>query len=154
MNVDRHALYREVVLAHGKAPRNVGRLADATHAADGDNPLCGDRLRVELALDGDRVRAVRFDGLGCTVMLASASLMTEAVGGRTVHAARALADGMDALCSGRPATTAEAPAAVDLGPLAAFAGVRQYPARVRCAMLAWQTLRRALDGFETSAGPR
>jgi nitrogen fixation protein NifU and related proteins len=148
---DRHALYREVVLAHGRAPRNRGRLAGATHAAEGDNPLCGDRVRVELALEGDRVRDARFEGVGCTVALASASLMTEALKGRSVAEVRALADRMDEICTGRPARAPAGDAV--LGPLAAFAGVRHYPARARCATLAWRAMQRALDGFETLAAP-
>jgi nitrogen fixation NifU-like protein len=107
-------LYRDVIVDHNRSPRNRGRLPDATHRADGDNPLCGDRLHLDLALDGDVIRDLRFDGSGCAISTASASLMGEAVKGRT----RA----------------------------AALAGVREFPARVKCASLCWHTLNAALAG--------
>jgi nitrogen fixation NifU-like protein len=131
-------LYQRVVLDHGKHPRNVGRLADATHAADGDNPLCGDALHVEVAAAGDRLTALRFEGESCLLATASASLMTERLTGRTIAEAARAIDAMEALCAGRGGDDA------DLGELRAFATVHRHPVRVQCATLPWRTLRRAL----------
>jgi nitrogen fixation NifU-like protein len=135
-------LYEDVVLEHAKRPRNRGRLAEATHGAAVDNPLCGDTIRVDLQLDGDGIRAASFDGHACAIATASASLLTEHVRGRPVADARLLLARMEALCAGPEDEAAAAGAA--LGALAVFAGVRRYPARVRCATLAWDALRRAL----------
>lgn len=132
------ALYRAVVLEHGKRPRNVGALAGATHAADGDNPLCGDVVRVEIVRDGDTLAALGFDGEGCVLVTASASLMTERLRGRTVVDARALATAMERWCADG---WGDADA---LGELAAFGDVHRHPARVACALLPWRTLVRAL----------
>ena len=131
-------LYEDVVLEHAKRPRNRGRLAHATHAAAEDNPLCGDTVRVEVVMEEGRVQAAGFEGHACAIVTASASLMTEYVRGRTRAEAQALADGMDRLCAGPTDREAE------LGELVVFAGVRRYPARVRCATLPWHALRRAL----------
>ena len=135
-------LYEDVVLAHAKRPRNRGPLAHATHAAAADNPLCGDEVRVEVVMEEGRVQAAGFEGQACAIVTASASLMTEHVRGRTAAEAHALAAAMEALCTG----PSEPPAAeaAQLGELAVFAGVRRYPARARCATLAWHALRRAL----------
>ena len=141
-------LYRAVILEHGKAPRNVGRLGTATHAAEGDNPLCGDHVRVELLVEGERVRAARFEITGCLVATASASLMTEAVGGRSRAEVRALHDAVAATCAGRPQ-----PGGGDLGALAALAAVRDYPSRARCAALPWETLARALEAAPEAGTP-
>ena len=135
-------LYEDVVLEHAKRPRNRGRLAHATHAAAADNPLCGDSVRVELEIEGDEIRAVVFEGHACAIAVASASLLTEHVRGRTRAQAALLLRRMDALCTG--ASDEAAGAGAQLGELAVFAGVRRYPARVRCATLAWDALRRAL----------
>ena len=135
-------LYEDVVLEHAKRPRNRGRLAHATHDAAADNPLCGDAVRVELELADGGIRAVGFEGHACAIAIASASLMTERVRGKTVDEAYRLVERIDALCAGRPEEAAAAGAA--LGELAVFAGVRRYPARARCATLAWHALRRAL----------
>jgi nitrogen fixation NifU-like protein len=135
-------LYRAIVIDHGKRPRNVGRLAQATQAADGDNPLCGDTIHVELALDGDVLVAMRFAGESCLLATASASLMTERLTGATTSEARRLIDDMEAFCARgvRPIST-DGDA---LGDLLAFADVHRHPVRVGCATLAWCTLRRAL----------
>ena len=156
---DLRALYREVVLDHGTRPRNFGALAGATHSAEGENPLCGDRIHVDLALDGDGVRDVRFHGFGCVLATASASLMTESLKGKTRNEARALSDRMHEICAVQPPddstagpgaepASARADAAgphVEIGALAIFEGVRQYPLRAKCATLAWRTMRSALD---------
>jgi nitrogen fixation NifU-like protein len=135
-------LYRAVVLDHGKRPRNRGRLAGPTHGADGENPLCGDTVHVDLEMDGETVRDVAFEGAGCVIAMASASLMTERLKGRTRSQACALADRVEDLCAGR--VVADGPVDAPLGELEALTGVRQYPVRVKCATLAWQTMRRAL----------
>ena len=143
---DLRELYQEVILDHSKRPRNFGRLAAATHRADGDNPLCGDKIHLELELDGDRVKDVRFEGQGCAISTASASLMTEALKGRTLAEAHALFHQMHETCTGQPDAETAGLEPVDLGKLAVFEGVRQYPLRVKCATLAWHTLRNALEG--------
>lgn len=135
-------LYEDVVLEHAKRPRNRGRLAHPTHAAAEDNPLCGDAIRVELEVGDGHVRAAGFEGHACAIVTASASLMTEHVRGGTVGHARALVERMESLCAG-PSDDAAA-AGDKLGELAVFAGVRRYPARVRCVTLPWHALRRAL----------
>jgi nitrogen fixation NifU-like protein len=140
---DLRDLYQEVILDHNKRPRNFGALDDPSHAADGHNPLCGDRLHVSLVVDGETVRDVRFEGSGCAISTASASLMTEAVKGHTVEEAEKLFEGFHELLTGDPAELVEA--STDLGKLAVFEGVREFPVRVKCATLAWHTLKAALD---------
>jgi len=153
-NSDLRELYQEVILDHSKRPRNFGRLEGATHHADGDNPLCGDRIHLELEMAGDRVKDVRFEGQGCAISTASASLMTEALKGLTRGEADALFHKMHETCTGQPdvkAVATPADADVDIGKLAVFEGVRQYPLRVKCATLAWHTLRNALAGAHVPA---
>jgi len=133
-------LYRDVILDHNRAPRNFGKLDDANAAADGHNPLCGDRLHLSLKLNGDKVEDVRFEGKGCAISTASASLMTEAVKGKDKAAIHTLFDKVHALL-----TNQEASAPPELGKLAALSGVREFPARVKCASLCWHTLNAALD---------
>ncbi len=135
-------LYRAVVLAHGKHPRNVGHLADATHRADGDNPLCGDSIRVEVACRGGVVAAVRFTGESCVVATAAASVMSERLAGVTVEAAARLIAAIETLCA--TGSDAGFDAAAPIGELAAFADVHRHPVRVGCATLPWRTLARAL----------
>ncbi len=142
-------LYQEVILDHNKKPRNFGTLEVATHQADGDNPLCGDQLHISLVLDGDRVEEVRFDGSGCAISTASASLMTEAVKGHTRDEAEQMFQSFHDLLTGDPSALEEASA--ELGKLAVFQGVREFPVRVKCATLAWHTLKAALEGKETPA---
>jgi len=131
-------LYREVILDHNRHPRNLGRLDPADGHADGHNPLCGDRLSITLRNADGRVADLRFEGNGCAISMASASLMTEAVKGRTLADVDALFNGVHALLTG-----SAAPAA-DLGKLAALSGVREFPVRVKCASLCWHTLKAAL----------
>jgi nitrogen fixation NifU-like protein len=136
-------LYQSVILDHNKKPRNFGELATASHHADGNNPLCGDRLRVQLLLEDDVVRDVKFEGQGCAISTASASLMTEAVKGKTLAEVEALFGAFHHLVTSDP--TRE-PETGDLGKLTVFAGVREFPMRVKCATLGWHTLRAALAG--------
>jgi nitrogen fixation protein NifU and related proteins len=138
-------LYQTTILDHNKSPRNFRVPEGATSHADGHNPLCGDRLTVHVALAGGIVRDVGFQGSGCAISTASASLMTQAVKGKPVSEALALFDEFHALL-----TTGGEPSDA-LGKLAVFAGVREYPMRVKCATLAWHTLRAALEGKQETA---
>ena len=135
-----HDLYQETIIDHSKRPRNKGALKQATHSAEGYNPLCGDRVTVELKMEDGRVAAAGFQGVGCAISTASASLMTDAIKGKTAQQAEeAFENFHDLLTTGRPA-------AADLGKLTVFSGVREYPMRVKCATLAWHTMRAALRG--------
>ena len=138
--MDLKDLYRDVILDHNRKPRNFGRLEGAHAHADGHNPLCGDRLTVFLKLDGDRIEDVRFEGKGCAISTASASLMTESIKGRSRSDIQALFERVHALL-----TRQDASADPSLGKLAALSGVREYPARVKCASLCWHTLNAALE---------
>ena len=134
-------LYQEVILDHNKHPHNFGELAGADRHADGFNPLCGDKLVVYVNLDGDMITDVRFKGSGCAISKASASLMTDSVKGKTLVETRELFDRfLNLVTDGDVADDGEA-----LGKLAVFAGVRDYPTRVKCASLAWHTLRAAVE---------
>jgi nitrogen fixation NifU-like protein len=135
-------LYQSVILDHNRRPRNRGRPERADAQADGKNPLCGDQLTVWIALDGDVVADVRFEGAGCAISQASASLMTQAVKGKTRADADALFEQVHAMLTGR--TPPPADARGPLGALAALAGVSRFPIRVKCASLAWHTFRAAL----------
>ena len=138
---DLRELYQEVILDHNKHPRNFGEIERADRHAEGYNPLCGDRLVVYLNLDGNVITNVNFLGSGCAISKASASLMTDAVKGKTVVEARQLFDRFRAMVTDDAATSD----VEKLGKLAVFAGVRDYPTRVKCASLAWHTLRAACD---------
>jgi nitrogen fixation NifU-like protein len=134
-------LYQEVLLDHYRSPRNKGHLASATGRAEGHNPLCGDRIAVEVAVEGERLQGVTFDGAGCAISTASASLMTEAVAGKTP------AEIADLFAQFRKAVTGDPAADVEpLGKLAVLCGVKEFPMRVKCATLAWHTLLAALAG--------
>ncbi len=135
-------LYQEVVLDHGKRPRNFGPLEGATHRAEGLNPLCGDRITVFAKLEGGALREARFEGSGCAISKASASVMTGAVKGKTPAEIDALFDRFHRLVTEGPAPGDEEA----LGKLAVFSGVHDYPTRVKCASLAWHALRAALAG--------
>ena len=132
-------LYRDVILDHNRRPRNFGALESADASIEGFNPMCGDRLTVRLKMDDDTISDIRFEGQGCAISTASASLMTEAVKGRTRAEALQLFDRVHELL-----TDDAAPPADELGKLAALSGVREYPARVKCASLCWHTLASAL----------
>jgi nitrogen fixation NifU-like protein len=136
---DLRELYQELILDHTKRPRNFGPLAGANRKAEGFNPLCGDRVSVSLELDGETVRDVHFEGTGCAISTASASLMTEALKGRTVDEAEALFEDVHELLTGNESSRGEG-----LGKLVVLGGVRDYPMRVKCATLAWHTFRAAL----------
>ena len=133
-------LYQEVILDHNRRPRNFHALADASHSAEGYNPLCGDRLTLYLKLNGDTIEDVSFEGGGCAISKASASMMTDALKGRSVGEASALFDRFHRMVTTPPSEPVE-----DLGKLSALAGVREFPVRVKCASLAWHTLRAALN---------
>src|SRR5215467_7497644 len=135
-----HDLYEETILDHSKRPRNCHAMQDATRQAEGYNPLCGDKLKLFLKVDGDVVRDASFVGSGCAISTASASLMTETLKGKSREEALKLLDKFHELL------TTETDAANDLGKLVVFCGVREYPARVKCATLAWHTLKSALSG--------
>jgi len=135
-------LYRDVIVDHNRAPRNFRKIPDADRCVEGFNPLCGDKLTVYLKLDGETLSDVSFEGSGCAISVASASLMTERLKGKTRAEAEQLFDTMHDLL-----TRADAPAdAEDLGKLAALSGVREFPSRVKCASLCWHTLKGALQG--------
>ena len=134
-------LYQELVLDHGKRPRNFGPLPEANRSAEGFNPLCGDRCRVDLVLEDDRIEEIRFTGSGCAISTASASLMTEALKGLDLEGARACTERLLDLV-----TKDEAVPDPRLGKLAVFAGVHRYPLRVKCATLAWHALTAAIEG--------
>ncbi|MFZ1098585.1 MAG: SUF system NifU family Fe-S cluster assembly protein [Steroidobacteraceae bacterium] len=143
--MDLKDLYRDVILDHNRQPRNFGSLDPADGRAEGHNPLCGDRLSVFVRLDGERVADIRFEGHGCAISTASASLMTEAVKGKDRAAIAGLFNKVHALL-----TQQHAAADAELGKLAALSGVREFPARVKCASLCWHTLNAALaDGAAT-----
>jgi nitrogen fixation NifU-like protein len=137
-------LYQEVIFDHNRKPRNFHPMADADHHADGHNPLCGDELTVYLRIENGVIADASFVGHGCAISTASASLMTEAVKGRPVAEVEALFRDFHALLT-------DAPPARDFGKLAVLAGVREFPARVKCATLAWHTLHNAIIGAQTPA---
>ena len=137
-------LYQEVILDHGKRPRNFGPLPAANRHADGYNPLCGDKVTVTLVIEDGRVTDVKFTGVGCAISMASASLMTEAIKGKTEAELREMFQKFHAGLTVQD-DAAGAAALADLDKLAVFGGVREFPARVKCATLAWHTLVAALD---------
>lgn len=138
-------LYQTTILDHNKSPRNFRVPEGANRHADGHNPLCGDKITVHVALDGDELRDVGFQGSGCAISTASASLMSQAVKGKRRDEVLRLFDAFHALV-----TTGGEPSGA-LGKLRVFAGVREYPMRVKCATLAWHTLRNALEGAQEAA---
>ncbi len=142
-------LYREVILDHYRNPRNRGTLDDPDASADGSNPLCGDDVHIDLALDGEVISAVAVTGQGCSISQASASMMSEAVKGETVAAVRDLTARFKGMMSigeqADPGLDPERPGAA-LGDLEALQGVRKFPVRIKCADLPWTTLAQALDG--------
>lgn len=138
-------LYREVILDHNKHPRNFGRLDPHDAEAKGHNPLCGDQLTITLRCNGDQIDDLRFEGNGCAISMASASMMTEAVKGKSRINATDLATRIHALL------TQDNASSKDLGKLAALSGVREFPVRVKCASLCWHTLNAALAQSESSA---
>lgn len=138
---DLSGLYQEVILDHNKRPRNFRVLEDATSHADGYNPLCGDRLTLYLRMNGDRIGDITFKGSGCAISTASASILTETLKGKTRAQAEGLFERFHSLVTGRGNG-----GGAELGKLAVFSGVSEFPARVKCATLAWHTLKSALAG--------
>ena len=138
-------LYQETILEHNKNPRNFREIPDADQTADGNNPLCGDALRVYVKMDGDRVADVAFKGSGCAISKASASMMTQTVKGKTREDAEALFDEFHRMVTGGLDIESDEN---HLGKLKIFAGVLEFPARVKCASLSWHTLHAALRGEE------
>ncbi len=135
-------LYQEMILDHNKNPRNFRRLCDADRQAEGFNPLCGDHLNVYLKVDGEKIEDVSFEGSGCAISKASGSLMTSTVTGKSKGDSDSLFQKFQKMVTGRPGD----PVPTDLGKLAVFSGVCEFPSRVKCATLAWHTLRAALEG--------
>jgi nitrogen fixation NifU-like protein len=140
---DLHDLYQEVILDHSKHPQNRRAMPKATNAAQGFNPLCGDKVTLYVQLEGDRIADVSFEGSGCAISMASASLLTQTVKGKTRTEAEALFGGFHDLVTGKAGQDGAGP---DLGKLAVFSGVSEFPVRVKCATLVWHTLRSALAG--------
>ncbi|MBX3298828.1 MAG: SUF system NifU family Fe-S cluster assembly protein [Acidobacteria bacterium] len=140
---DLNELYQETILEHNKNPRNFREIEDADQTALGNNPLCGDALQIFVKMDGERVADVAFKGSGCAISKASASMMTQAVKGKTLGEADKLFEEFHRMVTGELDIEAGAD---DLGKLRAFAGVLEFPARVKCASLSWHTLNAALHG--------
>jgi nitrogen fixation NifU-like protein len=163
-------LYGEAILDHNRRPRNFGRLPAASHCGVGHNPLCGDKVAIYLRVEGERIEEIAFEGVGCAISTASASMMTEALRGRSLGEARQLFERFHALLTtgSPPLPEAGAPSEDEgeedepeqggggpprLGKLAAFAGVREFPMRVKCATLAWHALQSALRSPAAPAAP-
>jgi nitrogen fixation NifU-like protein len=146
--VELNDLYRDVILDHNRRPRNFGGLDSADASVEGFNPMCGDRLTLRLKLNDDTISDIRFEGQGCAISTASASLMTEAVKGKRREEALALFERVHQLL-----TDDAAPMPSELGKLAALSGVREYPARVKCASLCWHTLASALKAADLKSLP-
>jgi nitrogen fixation protein NifU and related proteins len=144
---DLRDLYQEVILEHSKAPRNYREVKTADHKAEGYNPLCGDRFTVYLQMEGDRIRDIAFQGSGCAISKASASMMTQSLKGKSRDEAKKLFERFHEVVTGRSPAHGD-PA--ELGKLAVFSGVSEFPTRVKCAILAWHTLQAALEGKQES----
>lgn len=134
-------LYRDIIVDHNRRPRNFGRLAAASHTAEGNNPLCGDKLQLFVEMKDEVIHDIRFEGAGCAISTASASLMSEAVKGKSRTQVADLFNGVHRMLVQRDALSD-----AGLGKLAALAGVREFPMRVKCASLCWHTLKAALAG--------
>jgi nitrogen fixation protein NifU and related proteins len=146
--MDTRQLYQEVILDHNRKPRNWGRLPDATHEAEGVNPLCGDRLQLGVKLESDTVQAIAFEGESCAICKASASMMTMAVKGKRRADAEQLVQEFRDMATGKMDTSTDAH---HLGRLTVFAGVRDLPTRVKCAILPWHTLHAAFNSLGTTS---
>jgi nitrogen fixation NifU-like protein len=139
---DLQDLYQELILDHGRRPRNFRALDGATRSAEGYNPLCGDKVKIYVRMDADIVKDISFEGAGCAISTASASIMTETLKGKTRAEAEELFQTFHNLVTGRQAQL-DAP---ELGKLAVFSGVSEFPIRVKCATLSWHTMRAAMNG--------
>ncbi len=144
---DLRELYQQVILDHNKSPRNFKELSDANRTSEGFNPLCGDHINLYVKLENDRIEDITFQGSGCAISKASASLMTSALKGKTREEAEALFEQFHDLVT---ADMDASPDTKDLGKLTVFAGVREFPVRIKCATLAWHTLQAALKGEDRS----
>ncbi|HET9408616.1 MAG TPA: SUF system NifU family Fe-S cluster assembly protein [Candidatus Sulfotelmatobacter sp.] len=142
---DLRDLYQEVILEHSKAPRNYRVLQHADHKAEGFNPLCGDRFTVYLQMQGDKIQDISFQGSGCAISKSSASMMAQILKGKTRAEAEELFERFHKVVTGQASRNGDQP---DLGKLAVFAGVSEFPTRVKCAILAWHTLQAALEGTQ------
>jgi len=140
-------LYREIILDHNKRPRNFRKMEGHTHHADGHNPLCGDEIEVFVKVEDGKIVDISFQGEGCAISKSSASLMTTALKGKTLDEAKKECDIVVSMLSGK----SEASAADELGDIAALQGVRQFPARIKCATLSWHTLEESLNGGEKAS---
>ncbi len=147
MSSDLRDLYQEMILDHGKRPRNFRVVDESSHEADGYNPLCGDQLHLMLRVEDGVIREIGFQGSGCAISTASASLMTSALKGRRVEEVQALFERFHEMVT----TESDDPPPEELGKLAVLSGVREFPVRVKCATLAWHTLRSALSRDESPA---
>ncbi len=145
--MDLKDLYRDVIIDHNRAPRNFRRIDPPRQDAEGHNPLCGDKLHVYLRLDDGTIDDISFEGSGCAISVAAASLMTEVLKGKTIDAANQVFDQMQDLLVGDDRDSVDLAA---LGKLAALAGVREFPTRVKCATLCWHTMRAALSGGDAA----
>ena len=149
---DLRDLYQEVILDHGRKPRNFRRLEDADAAARGDNPMCGDRMELFLKLDGEgHIADAAFQGRGCAISMASASLMTETVKGKTAAQAKTLSASFRDLAMTGACPDCGAELAEEMERLTPLSGVHEFPSRVKCATLAWHTLNAALDGSKEAS---
>ncbi len=144
---DLRELYHEVIVDHSKSPRNFRKLDTANHKAEGHNPLCGDELTVYLQVVDDRIADISFEGSGCAISKASASMMTQRLKGKTTEEADAVFEAFHEMVTGRTDTEGDSDL---LGKLAVFSGVCEYPVRVKCASLAWHTMHAALEGEDES----
>ncbi|MDR3690823.1 MAG: SUF system NifU family Fe-S cluster assembly protein [Fimbriimonas sp.] len=144
MSVELRELYQEVILDHNKHPRNRGKLEEPTNSAEGHNPLCGDNVTVYVHTKEGRVEGISFEGSGCAISTASASMMTEAIKGKTLAEIEAMFREFQKMVT----ATGEAEEHPDFGDLEVLAGVREYPVRIKCATLPWHTLHAALQGAE------
>jgi len=144
---DLRDLYQDVILEHSKAPRNFKVLAEAGHKAEGFNPLCGDRFTIYVTLEGEAIKDVSFQGAGCAISKASASMMTQSVKGKTLAEAEKIFERFHDMVTGHKPSSEEE---TELGKLAVFSGVSEFPVRVKCATLAWHTLQAAIEGKQES----
>ena len=142
MNSELNELYQEVILDHNKNPRNFGDMHDANHSAEGHNPLCGDHIDVDLKVKDGIIEEVKFHGAGCAISKASASIMTTTLKGKSVEEAKEMFKQFVDIVTTDPEEEIDT---LNLGKLAVFCGVREFPARVKCASLAWHTMKNALD---------
>lgn len=143
---DLNELYQEMILDHNKRPRNFRTIEGASHHADGYNPLCGDKLSLTVRVEGDQIADVAFVGSGCAISKASASLMTDTLKGKSVAEARALFERFHRMITTPPDQPVE-----DMGKLSVLSGVREFPVRVKCASLAWHTLKAALERKDSAS---